>query len=109
MTRQQRIVAAGVTGTLAVAVIVLWAVNKRARARREPSWLDPQQPEQGVAAPLTAAQSWAANRARPMTACCTGQTAGMRTRRDYPATLVDAPYSLIRGRTSIDLEADGRA
>jgi hypothetical protein len=83
-----------------LAVLVLFAVNRRdVLSRAMPAWLDPGQPPDGVAAQLntlTADQSWAANRARHMTACCADRTAGRRIRRTYPATLAEDPNSFIR-------------
>lgn len=105
-TRQIR-AAAIVVGVLLIAVGVLYAANRRdALARAKPDWLDPQQPPDGVAAQLTTLsqdQSWAANRARHMTACCLGRTAGRRIRRTYPGCLADSDTSIVR--TQVELEA----
>jgi len=107
MTRRQKITAAVIVGVLLVAVFVVWAANRRdALARAMPAWLDLQQPPDGVAAELTTLtedQSWAANRARHMTACCPGRTAGQRIRRTYPGCLADSDQSFVR--TDVELKA----
>lgn len=105
MTRRQTVIAGAITLALAVAVIVLYAANRRyAFIQARPAWLEGDQPPEGVAAAwgtLSEAQSWAANRAAPMTACCAGRGAGRRVRREYPASLADSDHSFIRA--SFDL------
>lgn len=104
--RRQTLVMVAVVGALLAAVAVLWVGYRRSAAEREtPSWTDPQQPADQVA-PLVAGaeQSWAANRARPMTASCGDNSAGRRTRRTYPATLSMSLDSMIGG---IDAFLDG--
>lgn len=100
MNTRQRVVVGAITLTLAAVVVAVWAANRRyALLRAKPAWLDPEQPPEGVAAvwgTLSPAQSWAANRATPMTACCPGRGAGSRVRRVYPDTLADSPTSFIR-------------
>lgn len=105
MTRRQQIVAGVIVLVLLAAAVALWAANRRAALMRAmPAWLDPEQPPEGVAAAwgtLSEAQSWAANRATPMTACCAGRSAGSRVRRTYADTLAHDPGSFIRA--SFDL------
>jgi hypothetical protein len=105
MTRRQMIVGGVIVGVLGVAVVTLWCVQRRAEGKGvAPAWLDPHQPAPDVASELTvlnADQSWAANRARPMAACCAGRTAGMRVRRTYDGNLADSPYSFIRASLAI--------
>lgn len=101
VTRRQTVIASAVVAVLAAAAAGLWYLNRaQAAERAAPSWLDPQQPPPGVAAPLiatvSAGESWAANRPRHMSACCTGQTAGLRIRRTYASTLAANPDSLVR-------------
>lgn len=107
MTRQ-RWVAAGVVGALVLIVVLLWTGNRRAAlASALPEWTKAYQPPDGVANEvntLTAAQSWASARCTPLTACCEGRTAGMRTRRTYPDTLATSADSFI----GFHLNADGR-
>lgn len=106
MDRKRLTIAAGVAVVIGVAAIVLMGAERRAAlARSRPAWLDPQQPSEGIAADLRTvsdAESWAANRCRPMAASCSGYTAGRRIRRTYPGSLADAPYSFIRA--SVDLQ-----
>lgn len=104
MTRNVKI-GLGVLGALGVVWFVMWSARrKRVFDANKPPWLDPGQPPAGVAAPLTAAQSFAANRCRPMSACCVGRTAGLRTRRTYPGTVADSPHSLVQA--SFDVIGD---
>lgn len=100
MNRRQKIVAGVIVLALTLVVVAVWAANRRyAFLRAKPEWLDPEQPPEGVAASwgaLSPAESWAANRASPMSACCTGRGAGSRVRRVYDDTLADSPHSFIR-------------
>lgn len=96
MTRREWTGVAVLAGVFAL----LWIADRRKAAvdAVTPPWTDPQQPAEGVAEQLTTlspGESWAANRCRPMTACCNGRTAGRRVRRTYPATLSEDPNSLI--------------
>jgi hypothetical protein len=101
-----KMVAVGVVAVLVVAGFVLWAVNRKAElARAKPAWLDPHQPPDGVAAELstlTADQSWAANRCRPMVASCSDYTAGRRIRRIYDPCLEQSSGSFIRTRFELE-------
>jgi hypothetical protein len=94
---------------VAVGMFILFASMRRDRYNRAtPNWLDPQQPPDGIATDLgtlTEKQSWAANRAAPMNACCTDRGAGRRVRRTYPGTLADHPDSLVAGSVRINLSA----
>jgi len=105
MTRRQIFISATAAAGLALVVLVLYAINRRDQlARAMPAWLNVQQPADGIAAELntlTADQSWAANRCRPMTASCTGRTAGTRIRRTYPASLEASDDSFIRAHVSV--------
>ena len=107
MNRRTSIVAGAVAVGLVLAILGLLAMNRRQRLEAAaPAWLNPDQPPDGVAAQLstlTDAQSWAANRCRPMSACCAANTAGSRVRRQYPSTLACSPGSFIRG--GLELEA----
>jgi hypothetical protein len=108
MTRGVKIGLAVLSG-LILAWFVLWSVQRRqAFEAAAPGWLNPGQPPDGVAAPLTAAQSYAANRCRPMTACCTGRTAGMRTRRTYPPTVAGWSGSFLSAGFNVMGGSDGR-
>ena len=107
LDRRQTIVAAGVVGALVLAAGVLWWTNRAHEAERSsPAWLDPQQPPDVIPALTgpTPLESWAANRCRPMTACCTGATAGTRVRRLYPDTLQSSPHSFIRASVNLSGE-----
>ena len=107
LNRRQTIVAVGVVAVLSLAVAVLWWTNRAHEAERSsPAWLDPQQPPDVVPALVgpTPQESWAANRCRPMTACCTGNTAGTRIRRTYPDTLQSSPHSFIRASVNLSGE-----
>lgn len=100
VTRRQTVIASAVVAVLAAAAAGLWYLNRvQAQERETPSWLDPQQPPPGIAAPamatVTPGQSWAANRPRHMTASCCGQSAGLRIRRTYAPTLASDPGSLV--------------
>lgn len=103
---RQTVVAGAVAGALAVAAVALWATQRaHVIARETPAWADGQQPPDNVAADLPCLspdQSWAANRARSMSACCAGNTAGARIRRTYPGSLCDEPSSLIGLRFAFD-------
>ena len=100
MTTRQKVMAGVVALALLLVVLAVWAANRRyAFLRAAPAWLDPEQPPEGVAAAwgaVSPAQGWAANRASPMSACCTGRGAGSRVRREYPDTLAASPNSFIR-------------
>jgi hypothetical protein len=102
---RQKFVAGLVLLGMLAAVFVLWVANQRADVERStPAWLDAGQPPDGVAVnmgSLTDAESWAANRASHMSACCPGRGAGSRVRRTYHDTLADNPNSFIR--TSFEL------
>lgn len=105
--RYNKKVAAVVLVVIAVAAFVLYTIGRRDRlARAMPAWLDPQQPPTGVAGQLSTlsdAQSWAANRCTPMSACCAGNTAGARVRRTYAPNLAESTGSFIRGRVGLEL------
>lgn len=107
MTRRQTIIIGVIAGVLAVAALALYAIGRRdAWTRAAPAWLNPSQPADGVAAELstlTVDQSWAANRARHMTGCCTDQTAGTRVRRTYPSTLAESDCSIVKGQLSLQV------
>ncbi len=99
LDRRQTIIVGVAASALTVAALVVLMAHKRAvDARDAPSWTDPGQPPEGVAGPATAAPavSWAANRATPMSACCTGRGAGRRAMRTYPTTLAESEGSFIR-------------
>jgi hypothetical protein len=100
MTTRQKAVCWAVAAALAFAALAIYAANRRYRfLAAKPAWLDPQQPPEGIAATygtLTPAESWAANRASHLSACCTDRGAGRRIRRTYPATLADSDGSFIR-------------
>lgn len=106
-SKRQQLVGGGAVLVLALVAGGIWmAQRRRERAARTPAWTDPQQPPEGTAGEptqLTADQSWAANRCTSLSACCASNTAGMRTRRLYPASLTSSPDSLVRGL--IDVEA----
>lgn len=108
MTRRQGITAGIIAAVLGAAVFVLWACQRKAAYERAaPAWLDPKQPADGIAAELTTlndGQSWAANRCRPMTAPCTGRTAGRRIRRTYDGCLEESGSSLIRTGAQLELK-----
>lgn len=88
-----------VIGVIALVVIavcfVLWAIaRKQTYTASVPAWSEFDQPPDGIASQVTtlsADQSWAANRCRPMTASCGNRTAGRRLHRTYPATLGHDP------------------
>ncbi len=100
-------VATGVViALLAGGAVALYAINRRADLKRVkgPDWLDVQQPPDGVATDfqtLSADQSWAANRCRPMTACCSGRSAGSRIRKTYPGSLASSDHSFIRASFAV--------
>lgn len=100
MTRRQIIVMSTAAGILVLLVFVLIGANRRhALKRAVPAWLIPNQPPEGIAADLptlSEAESWAANRCRPMVASCGTNTAGRRIRREYPPSLAESPDSFIR-------------
>ena len=106
MNRQQAIRSAAVAGALVLALVVWICIRRRqADTPQIPAWLDTVQPPDTVAADfmtLTADQSWAANRCRPIHAACSDYTAGSRIRRTYPRSLAESPHSFIR--TSLQLE-----
>lgn len=93
------------------AAFFLYACYRRAAwERAAPAWLDPKQPPDGVASQLptlTDAQSWAANRCRPMAASCCDNTAGRRIRRTYPGSLAESPDSFVRGRLGFGVTLGG--
>jgi hypothetical protein len=99
VSRRQTVVGAGVVAVLALAALLLWRAQQRADAEANtPGWTDPQQPADDVRGDLAAPDpgvSWAANRCGPMTACCTGQTAGRRTRRLYDDSLASSSASFV--------------
>lgn len=105
MNGRQRVIAWATLGVLAVAAFVVYATTRREIfTAAHPDWLDSGQPPEGLAATvgtLTAAESWAANRASHMTASCTGRGAGRRVRRTYPQTLADSPHSFIRANVNL--------
>lgn len=99
MNRRQTIIMGAIAGVVAVAVLVLWGVQRRAdRKRITPAWLDAGQPAEQLPAAvgLTAAQSWAANRCGPINASCADRTAGRRIRREYPGSLAESSDSFIQ-------------
>lgn len=106
MTGRQRAVAVVVLVLAAVATFIVYAVNRRERIERaSPAWLDPHQPPDGVAGELTtltAGESWAANRCRPLAASCSAHTAGRRVRRIYDPTLEQSSGSYVR--TALQIE-----
>lgn len=101
ITSRQAVVGGAVVAVLGLAALLLWRTQLRAQDEATtPDWSDPHQPADDLGPAMQVAdpgQSWAANRCGPMTACCTGQTAGRRTRRLYDATLADSPNSLVAG------------
>jgi len=101
---RQKITVVVILGVVALAVITLACVNRRAIADRWPAWLMFSQPPENVGDPasLTVDQSWAANRCRPMAASCGAHSAGSRIRRVYPETLADSETSFVR--TTAQLE-----
>lgn len=105
MTRERRWFVAAVAGAVGLMVLFLWGWQRRAALSAvRPSWTDPGQPPDGVAAELnslTDDQSWAANRCRNMSACTPGQTAGYRIHRTYPDQLAGAPDTLVRARVAL--------
>jgi len=100
VTQRQKVVA-GVVLAIGVAVVVLlWNVERRARMlARVPGWNATEVLPDSVApdmATVTDAESWAANRCRPMVACCGEETAGLRVGKLYASSLASSPHSLIR-------------
>lgn len=97
MNRRRMFIAAGV---VVVAALVVWGYTRRQAIEAAiPAWLDTVQPPDNVAAQLptvSEAESFAANRARPMVACCQPYTAGNRVRRTYPRNLAESPDSIVR-------------
>lgn len=84
---------------LGVAAVLIWMIQRRATLPRVPEWLDTRQPPATLAAQLSTlseAQSWAANRCRPINAACPGYTAGYRVHRLWPDNLSSDPGSLVR-------------
>jgi hypothetical protein len=77
-------------------VVAVSAQRKQSFEAAAPPWLDPHQPPRGVAAPLTEAQSFAANRCRPFSASSAGRSAGRRLRRTYPPTLAESATSFVQ-------------
>lgn len=100
MNRRQTVVVATIGAAVGVAVLVLLVVRRRQLDTPAiPDWLKVQQPPETVTPDLmilTPDQSWAANRCRPMTACCGDLSAGRRIRRTYPPSLAESPDSFIR-------------
>lgn len=97
MTRQRWWLIGGLVLVVTL-VVVAFSARKQAWERIHPSWLDPRQPPEGVAANLgvlTAAESLAANGCPPMGACSVARTARMDTMRQWPGHLVDHPDSLV--------------
>lgn len=98
MSRRQMIVLWVIFGAVAVAGLGAVMIHRRRPAPQVPEWLAGGQPPDSVAPDLmtlTPDQSWAANRARPMVACCGDYTAGRRIRRTYPRSLAESPDSFI--------------
>lgn len=105
MNRQRWLMLGGLVA-LVLFVCVAFIVRKRRFERAHPSWLDPQQPPEGVAAQmttLTPGESLAANGCWPMSAPCTGRTARLDTMRTYPGHLTDHPGSLIHALVQVEL------
>lgn len=84
-------------GVVAIGVFVAVSAQRKATLEAAaPPWLDPGQPPQGVAAPLTAMQSFAANRCSHFSASSAGRGAGRRLRRTYPASLGESRESFVQ-------------
>lgn len=107
MTRRQYVTIGGIALAVVLAVLLLVGVrNKEALQRMRPAWLDPGQPPDDISSALmvcTEAESWAANRCRPMVASCGPNSAGHRIRRTYPATLAASEGSFVRARADVEL------
>lgn len=100
MSRRQMLITAAVGGLLILGVLLLVGWNRREALRHAvPEWLRPHQPPETITPELltvSEAESFAANRCRPMAASCGDNTAGRRIRRTYPGSLTESPDSLIR-------------
>lgn len=96
-----------VLGAIGAVLLCLFLAKKARYERGTPAWRDdPVQPSEGLAAGmgvLSPAESLAANGCPPPMSCCTGYTAGMRTRRTWPDHLVDVPDSLIHALIEVDI------
>lgn len=107
MSSRNRSILYAVAAAVGLAVLLVWAARRRAQWQRMPGWLTTNQPPEGVALELgccTPAQSWAANRASYMTACCDGRGgAGRRTRRLYVDSLAAADFSTVRTAAQLEL------
>jgi len=105
VTQRQKIVAGVILAIGVVTVVLLWNVERRARIlARIPGWTatevvpDSVAPDLGTVSEL---ESWAANRCRPMAACCSEETAGRRVAKFYPSSLANSPFSLIRANFEV--------
>lgn len=105
MTRRQMIVSGVIAGLALLGVLGLLVVGRNQRLKSSiPAWLQLRQPPDTVAADMATvseAESWAANRCRPMAASCGGNTAGRRIRREYPGSLEQSEHSFIRGHIEL--------
>jgi len=105
VTQRQKIVA-GVVLAIGVGVVVLlWNVERRARIlARVPGWTSTEGVPDSVApdlATVSELDSWAANRCRPMIACCGEETAGRYVGKLYDSSLASSPNSLVRANFQI--------
>lgn len=109
LSRRQKIASGVVVGVMALIVVVLWCVNRRAELARilGPTWLNYSQPPEYLPEPVAPMDGWAASRPGHMSAPSLGFGAGRQVLRTYPGSLMASPHSCVPGGFSIAL--GGRA